>query len=91
MLNKVSMKVLLFMASILALAACSATSNPISLEVPTATLTAEQTQTASPIAETTQTPTAMATACPTCPPISVPLPTLNSEYLDLEPEELITK
>jgi len=91
MLNKVSMKVLLFMASILALAACSATSNPIPLEVPTATLTAEPTQTASPTIEATQTPTAMATACPTCPPISVPLPTLSSDYIDLEPEELIRK
>jgi hypothetical protein len=91
MRNKVSMKVLLFMASILALAACSATSNPIPLEVPTATLTAEPTQTASPTIEATQTPTAMATACPTCPPISVPLPTLSSDYIDLEPEELIRK
>jgi len=86
---RTSIKLLFFLVLIISITACSLAGNLDKLEEPTATFTIEPTSAASPTIEATRTPTSTATAVPPCPTTTLPLPTLSSEYLNLEPEELI--
>lgn len=86
---KIFFKQLPFLIMIVLISACSSMENQATLEELTATATIEPTLTASPTFEATQTATATGTAVPPCPTTAIPLPTLSSEYMDLDPESTI--
>lgn len=87
--ERISIKLLLFLVLVVSITACSLVGNLDKLEEPTATFSIELTSAASPTFEATLSPTSTVTAVPPCPTTTLPLPTLSSEYLNLEPEELI--